>query len=176
MKLLNTRPLSRITVKDIVEDCGVNRNSFYYHFQDIPSLLDEMIRDEINRLISEIPDEFTLEEGVGMILNDIVENRRAILHIWSSPNRGFYERNLLMACGYVIERYVDSRHHEIFVRKETEELIISFMKCEFYGQITNWLNDNMSYDIVEHARKICKLFDGCLEYVIRRSEETCSYM
>ena len=26
-------------VRDIVEDCGINRNSFYYHFQDIPSLL-----------------------------------------------------------------------------------------------------------------------------------------
>ena len=32
LKLLNQRPLSQITVKDIVEDCGINRNSFYYHF------------------------------------------------------------------------------------------------------------------------------------------------
>ena len=39
IKLLNERPLNRITVKDIVEECGVNRNSFYYHFEDIPALL-----------------------------------------------------------------------------------------------------------------------------------------
>ena len=38
LKLLNERPISKITVKDIVEDCGINRNSFYYHFQDIPAL------------------------------------------------------------------------------------------------------------------------------------------
>ena len=31
LKLLNERPLNKITVKDIVEDCGINRNSFYYH-------------------------------------------------------------------------------------------------------------------------------------------------
>jgi len=37
LKLLNQRPLREITVKDIVQDCGVNRNSFYYHFQDIPA-------------------------------------------------------------------------------------------------------------------------------------------
>ena len=37
IKLLTERPISQITVKDIVEDCGVNRNSFYYHFQ--PSLV-----------------------------------------------------------------------------------------------------------------------------------------
>ena len=33
IKLLTERPISQITVKDIVEDCGVNRNSFYYHFR-----------------------------------------------------------------------------------------------------------------------------------------------
>ena len=39
IKLLNERPLSKISVRDIVEDCGINRNSFYYHYQDIPALL-----------------------------------------------------------------------------------------------------------------------------------------
>ena len=32
LKLLDERPLSKITVKDITDDCGINRNSFYYHF------------------------------------------------------------------------------------------------------------------------------------------------
>ena len=34
-KLLSKRGLNKITVKDIVEDCGVNRQTFYYHFHDI---------------------------------------------------------------------------------------------------------------------------------------------
>ena len=38
IKLLNERPLSQITVRDIVDDCGVNRNTFYYYFQDISQL------------------------------------------------------------------------------------------------------------------------------------------
>ena len=42
LKLLNQRPLSQITVKDIVEDCGINRNSFYYHFEDLPALVEEL--------------------------------------------------------------------------------------------------------------------------------------
>ena len=32
LRLLSQRPITKITVKDIVEDCGINRNSFYYHF------------------------------------------------------------------------------------------------------------------------------------------------
>ena len=31
-ELLDEKPMSKITVKDIVERCGVNRNTFYYHF------------------------------------------------------------------------------------------------------------------------------------------------
>ena len=53
IKLLNERPINKITVKDIVEDCGINRNSFYYHFDDIPSLLEEMINREADRIIAE---------------------------------------------------------------------------------------------------------------------------
>ena len=33
IKLLNQKPLSQITIKDIVDDCGVNRNTFYYYLR-----------------------------------------------------------------------------------------------------------------------------------------------
>lgn len=32
--LMNTTPLAKITVNDIVKQCEVNRRTFYYHFQD----------------------------------------------------------------------------------------------------------------------------------------------
>lgn len=37
IKLLGEKPLAQISVRMIVEECGINRNSFYYHFQDIPT-------------------------------------------------------------------------------------------------------------------------------------------
>ena len=55
IKLLNEKPLSQITVKDIVETCGVNRNSFYYHFQDIPALIEEIVTEEADRIIAQYP-------------------------------------------------------------------------------------------------------------------------
>ena len=53
--LLEERPLNRITVKDIVEACGINRNSFYYHFQDLPALLEEIIAQRVQELIDQHP-------------------------------------------------------------------------------------------------------------------------
>ena len=48
LKLLNDRPLNQVTVKAIVEDCGINRNTFYYHFTDIPSLATEIITEGVS--------------------------------------------------------------------------------------------------------------------------------
>ena len=38
-KLMEKKPLSKITVSEIISDCNVNRKTFYYHFQDIYDLL-----------------------------------------------------------------------------------------------------------------------------------------
>lgn len=51
LKLLNDRPLNQVTVKAIVEDCGINRNTFYYHFTDIPSLATEIITERADQII-----------------------------------------------------------------------------------------------------------------------------
>ena len=39
-KLLSKNKLNKITIKEITEDCGVNRQTFYYHFKDIYDLLE----------------------------------------------------------------------------------------------------------------------------------------
>lgn len=41
-KLMVTKPLSKISIREITEDCGVNRQTFYYHFHDIFDLLEWM--------------------------------------------------------------------------------------------------------------------------------------
>ncbi len=79
IKLLNERPLKQITVKDILEDCGVNRNSFYYHFADIPSLLEEIITGEAARIIAAHPDIGSVEECLRTVLEFSVQNKRAII-------------------------------------------------------------------------------------------------
>ena len=55
LKLLNERPLSQITVKDIVSDCGVNRNTFYYYFEDIPKLIEDIVLENAEHIINEFP-------------------------------------------------------------------------------------------------------------------------
>ena len=101
VKLLNKKPLHQISVRDIVEDCGVNRNTFYYYYHNIPQLVEEVVNDEIDRIIREHPAIDSVDEGVNALIGFAMENRRAVLHIYQSVNRDILEAPLesLRPCG-----------------------------------------------------------------------------
>lgn len=74
-QLLEEKTYNKITVQDIVDRCHVNRNTFYYHFHDIPSLAewsveiwaDEVIKnrgsfDSLTHCIIYMAEECTKEE------------------------------------------------------------------------------------------------------------------
>ena len=168
IKLLTERPISQITVKDIVEDCGVNRNSFYYHFQDIPSLLEEIIVELTAKVIENLPEESTFEEKVTAALQEINLNKRMIYHIYGSSNREFYEKQLMKICEHVTRTYIRSREYSERVDSKDLEFVISYLKCELFGQLIDWLNHDMSYDIVEHSRILCRMFAGSMRMVCQK--------
>lgn len=162
LRLLSQRPITKITVKDIVEECGINRNSFYYHFQDLPQLLETMIIDNADQAIACIPKEFSLEEGLTIVLQRLTEHKRAIRNIWISPDRAFYEQNLMRVCHHVVCCYIDRRSADLLrtLPEKEQALLVDFCQCELFGQVTNWLNQNMNYDLVAHIRALCRLFEG----------------
>lgn len=168
IKLLTERPISQITVKDIVEDCGVNRNSFYYHFQDIPSLLEEIIVEMTAKVIENLPEESTFEEKVTAALQEINLNKRMIYHIYGSSNREFYEKQLMKICEHVTRTYIRFREYSERVDSKDLEFVISYLKCELFGQLIDWLNHDMSYDIVEHSRILCRMFAGSMRMVCQK--------
>ena len=108
LKLLDEQPLNKISVRSITADCGLNRNSFYYHFQDIPALLEEIIRDAADALIATYPSIGSLEECIEVAFRFGRDNRRAVLHIFNSGNRDIYERTAMNLCEYLVRSYLDT--------------------------------------------------------------------
>jgi AcrR family transcriptional regulator len=53
MELLGKKPIDKITVRDVVDHCGINRNTFYYYFQDIYAVLEEISRNVADSLPKE---------------------------------------------------------------------------------------------------------------------------
>ena len=55
-KLLLQKPLNKITINDITEDCGVNRMTFYYHFKDIYDLVDWIMVEDARQAMEDWKD------------------------------------------------------------------------------------------------------------------------
>lgn len=73
-KLMRRKPFSKITVKELIEDCGVNRNTFYYHFSDIYSLLQWMLTEEAIDIVKQFDLLVDYEDAIRFIMNYIDEN------------------------------------------------------------------------------------------------------
>ena len=111
LKLLNERPLSKITVKDIVADCGINRNTFYYYFEDIPKLIENMVEEDAARIIQTYPTVEKFEDCLEAVIDLALMKKRAVLHIYHSASREIYETYLWKVCDYAINAYVTSVLH-----------------------------------------------------------------
>ncbi|MCR5324889.1 MAG: TetR/AcrR family transcriptional regulator [Lachnospiraceae bacterium] len=168
IELLNEKPLSQITVKMIVEKCGINRNSFYYHYQDIPALIEEMVMEEAGRIIEEYPAIDSIETAMKATIDFAGKNRRAILHIYNSVNRDIFEQSLWKVCEYVVKNYTDVILNGRSIDELDREVIERFLRCECFGIVIEWLNTSTDADVHKQIERFCKLYHGMPEEVLRR--------
>lgn len=171
IKLLNEKPLKQISVRDIVDDCGINRNTFYYHFQDIPQLLASIIKEDSVRIISEHPQLNSVEECVDAVIKFSLDNRKAVLHIYRSVNRDLYEQYQWQICEYVVKTYMDSVLQGRKISDEDRQIITEYMKCVLFGLIMDWLERGMQNDVQAFAHRICQFKLGNLDEMIKLCEE-----
>lgn len=172
LKLLNNRPLNQITIKDIVEDCGINRNTFYYHFDDMPSLLEEIMIEEADNIIEKYVSFNSLEDCLGVVIEFALKNEIAVMHIYKSVNRESYERYLNKVSEYVVTNYIETIFNDIPAKEEDKQIIIKFFKCELVGYILDWMSDDMQYDIKQQLKRLCELFEGTTKAAFLRSAES----
>lgn len=170
VKLLNEKPLSKITVRDIVTDCGINRNTFYYYFQDLPQLIEAIVSEDVTRIIQEYPSLDSIEECLRAVISFALENRKAVMHIYHSVNRDIYEQYQWRVCEYTITTYVDSILSVRAVTEQDRRLIIDYLKCVCFGLIMGWLENGMQEDVPSLFHRICELKQGELEQMIDRCE------
>lgn len=172
MKLLNEQPLNKITVRDIVEDCGINRNSFYYHFRDIPALLDTIIAEETEALIREYPSISSLDECFLAAFRFVQENRRAVLHIYHSANRQMFTQDALRRCEYAVSTYISTAYPNDRMRSSDKQIVIRFLKCQLFGMCIDWIEQGMSDEAYHDLRRMLELVQDVPELMVSRSVET----
>lgn len=76
--LMLKKPMNKITVSELVEECGINRNTFYYHFEDIRDMQRKMLKQDIEAIFSRA-DLITDHDLIINSVLDYIEQNKVIL-------------------------------------------------------------------------------------------------
>lgn len=173
-KLMETKPLSRITISEIVDSCGLNRKTFYYHFEDIYALLKWTLDQEA---IAQF-DKFDLvtqhTEAIGFALDYIAANHAMLRNIVHSIGRSelsrffyndIYQSVYRLVCTCAENRKLDAgEEYRAFLGKFLTEAIAGvLMDCierdslsdrkELTRRITVTLTASITASLEEAANK-----------------------
>lgn len=154
IKLLEQRPLAEITIKDIVEECGINRNSFYYHYQDLPALVEEILKEDAEDIIRAYPSVTSIVECFDAATEFAFRRKKVIMHMYRSIKRDVFERYLMMVCDYFVRRYVDTMLARETIPPEERKTIVDYYKCVCFGLILDWLEQGMDKAYIQSIRRI----------------------
>lgn len=170
MRMLSERPLSQITVKDIVTECGVNRNTFYYYFSDIPALIEDTVRGDAEALIAAYPTVEKLDDCLRAVIASAQAKKKAVLHIYNSVNRELYEQYLWQICDHVIEAYVTTVLKGRRISDSDLYIIKKYLSSLGFGIVSGWLKSGMTDDVDAMLTRLSQIKAGMVEEMIARCE------
>ena len=142
-KLLLEKPLDRITVSDITEDCGVSRMTFYYHFKDVYDLIEWTWLQEAERALDGQKTYDTWQQGFLQIFQLVQENRAFVMNLYHSISREQVERYLYRLTYQLRIGVVEEKSAGMSVRDEDKKFIADFYKYAFVGLMLDWIRGGM---------------------------------
>ena len=151
-KLLSQKELTKISIKDITDDCGIQRQTFYYHFDNIYDLMSKAFEYELVHE-SRIYEEVTWEYAINSFLQWMKENRVIIRNILANAELPYLKRAMYpliaksISCGSFTQ---ESTQPAI---KQQEEFCINFLTIGITQYVLEWVESDFREsieDIVDH--------------------------
>lgn len=172
LDLLNEYPLDKISVKDIAERSAVNRNTFYYYYEDIYALVEEIFQDETEFFLEKLHDYRSWTEAFREATKFACGNRRAIYHLYNSNNRRILEHYYHKVSMAALTAYVRSQAEGLPVAEEDVRVLAEFYAAALGGMTINWLRDGMRGNIDDYIDRLGYLLDGNIRHALEKSCES----
>jgi len=168
-KLLSKRSFDKITVKDIVEDCGVNRQTFYYHFHDIYDLIEWIFQDAAEDLIRNGLDYEDWSAGLEILLQYLQENRALILNAYNSISHEVVADYIKKVLRPYAENIVHKQAELMgsSVAEEDVELVTDIFTLASSGLVMEWIGGQMlPNDTMIRMDKFRKAISGSIQFML----------
>ena len=166
--LLLKKPLTKITVGDITDDCGINRMTFYYHFKDIYDLVEWSCLEDAKRALDEKKTYDTWQQGLLQIFKAVQENKPFILNVYRCVHREQVEKYLQPLVDQLLLNVINEEAAGITVRDEDKQFIAQVYSYMFIGLMLDWIKDDMREDPQQIVEKLSKLIKSSVSVALSR--------
>jgi len=174
MRLAHTHPLNKITVRDIVEECGITRNTFYYHFHDIYEVLEDAVDEGFERLKDSWKD--SRVDALLSLIDFCEENKKIFVNLYKSIGHDIMVSYVRRQLREVLLDRLHALANGMEIEESDIQLISSFYEEAMVGVFITWLKKDGSRESPEERRamieRIRVIFQGherfCLENCRRK--------
>lgn len=166
--LLLQKPLTKITINDIAEDCGINRMTFYYHFKDIYDLVEWSCMEDAKNALNENKTYETWQQGLLQIFEAVKENKPFIMNVYRCVHREQVEKYLEPLVDDLLLGVINEEAVGLTVRDEDKAFIANVYSYVFIGIMIDWINGDMEEDPKAITDRLAKLIKGSVSAALAR--------
>lgn len=171
VSLLEERPLDKITVKDITDRCGLTRNTFYYHFQDIYDLLGYIFRQEADETLKKYSVKGDWKGVFLDILSYLKKKKKMIEHVYYSSRREELEFYVQQVVSVYALQFIEIETRDQEVSEHVKEVVADFYRNAFVGATFQWVRDSMKTSPSVMADLYDNMFRGTLQQAIASARQ-----
>jgi len=139
-KFMAKKPLAKISIREITEDSGFNRQTFYYHFEDIYDMVKWMYQEEAVKLVAEHEGVLLWQDGILQLFRYIEENKAVCLCTLNSLGHQQLKRFFYDDIHAAIERtFLSVTEGVPNVPKDYAEFLIHYYSIALAALMESWL-------------------------------------
>lgn len=147
-KFMRVKPLSKISVSEIIADCGMNRKTFYYHFEDIYALLKWILEQEAIEVVKSFDLLVAPEEAIAFVIDYVNENKYLLNCAYDSMGQEEMKRFFYADLCGVTKSIIESVAREVQVSVDTDfkNLLTAFYTEALAGMLIDYFKGKQQYD------------------------------
>ena len=145
---MKNKPFSKITVSEIINDCGVNRKTFYYHFEDIYALLKWMFEEEAIEMVKHFDLLINYEEAIRFVMNYVDKNEYIISCAYDSIGRDEMKRFFYADFMDIVTSVIDTAEKNLGnkIDPDFKKYAAKFYTEALAGMLIGWVKDRDNLD------------------------------
>lgn len=167
-QVMAVKPINKITVKDLVEICGVNRQTFYYHFDDVYDLLEWVFEEDAKRVL---PKEIMYEHwrrDVMIFFEYLYENKVFTLNVYNSNSRTYMLRFLKQRLQECIRGFAEIVSEGWNIDRQDFDFVVEFYSHGVIGLISQWMDMGMKLPPAATEQRFLHMLNNSVENMLLR--------